>query len=73
MQALTDPDVGEEFLLGQARVLDAGRFDTLVKNWALRADPDAADRRWKDEADREELTLARTTDGWHGTLWLTPA
>ena len=73
IEALSHPELGEQFLVEQARALDAGRFDTLLKNWALRADPDAADRRWKAESDREEFSLARTTDGWHGTVWLTPA
>ncbi|MDD9206882.1 DUF222 domain-containing protein [Georgenia sp. 10Sc9-8] len=73
IQALSHPELGEQFLVEQASALDASRFDTLLKSWALRADPEAADRRWKAESDREEFSLARTTDGWHGTIWLTPA
>ncbi|WP_127571865.1 HNH endonuclease signature motif containing protein [Georgenia faecalis] len=70
IRVLADPDVGEGFLIRQARVLDAGRFHTVMKNWALRADPAAGDRRWRDESEREELSLAKTLDGYHGKVWL---
>ncbi|WP_434056513.1 DUF222 domain-containing protein, partial [Georgenia wangjunii] len=73
IRVLADPDVGEEFLLGQARVLDASRFNTLMKNWVLRADPGAGDRRWKEESEREEVSLARTLEGYHGKVWLSEA
>ncbi|MEE6274674.1 DUF222 domain-containing protein, partial [Georgenia sp. MJ206] len=73
IRVLGDPDVGEEFLLAQARVLDASRFNTLMRNWVLRADPGAGDRRWKEESEREEVSLARTLDGYHGKVWLCEA
>ncbi|MFC4555674.1 HNH endonuclease signature motif containing protein [Georgenia faecalis] len=71
--ALSHPAIGEDWLLAQARALDAGRFHVVVKNWALRADPGAGDRGWKEETDREEFSLAKTLDGYHGRIWLTEA
>lgn len=67
---LVDPDLGEEFLVDQARQLDAGRFATLVKSWAIAADPDAADRAWREADAQEELTIAPTLGGYHVAGWL---
>ncbi|GAA4285867.1 HNH endonuclease signature motif containing protein [Georgenia daeguensis] len=70
---LKDPHVGEDFLLTHARNLGATEFTHLVKHWADRADPAAADRTYQEETDREHLTLAPTTDGYHLSGWLTLA
>ncbi|WP_164737391.1 HNH endonuclease signature motif containing protein [Georgenia sp. SYP-B2076] len=67
---LTDHALGEAFLLSHAVVMDAEAFTHLVKHWATRTDPSAADRAWKDEAVREELVLAKTTGGYHVQGWL---
>src|SRR5690606_25849425 len=67
---LTDPDLGEAFLIAQAREMDAGTFAKLVKHWAITADPEAADRAWREAGTKEELTLARTLDGYHLAGWL---
>src|SRR5690606_6870770 len=57
---LADPEIGEEFLVEQAKVLDAHRFSRLVRAWATRADPDAADRNWREDTAREEVSLSAT-------------
>jgi Domain of unknown function (DUF222) len=72
-ERLTDPDLGEGFLLAHARTLGATEFTHLVKHWAYRADPAAADRTYREDSDKEHLTLAPTTGGYHLTGWLTTA
>ncbi|MFC7405903.1 HNH endonuclease [Georgenia alba] len=67
---LTDERHGESFLLEHAGILDAGRFNTLVRRWATAADPDMAERAWREESGREEVTLAPTLDGYHLQGWL---
>jgi hypothetical protein len=67
---LADAELGEEFLVERAKELGAADFTQLVQHWAVRTDPDAADRAWKDEGDRAELTIAETTGGYHLAGWL---
>ncbi|WP_127130199.1 HNH endonuclease signature motif containing protein [Georgenia sp. SYP-B2076] len=69
---LTDPDVGEDFLLGHAKTLDAADFTLALQDWGTRADPDATDRAYQEQTLREEFTLAKTTDGYHARGWLSP-
>src|SRR5699024_4442512 len=61
---LADPDRGEAFLLPMAQRMDAGQFNLAVKAWAVRADPDGADRAWRDTGDAAEICLAPTMGGW---------
>ncbi|MHB1063954.1 MAG: HNH endonuclease signature motif containing protein [Georgenia sp.] len=68
---LRDPEMGEDFLVEQAKVMGAPEFLHLVKHWAIRTDPDAADRSWKSDADRQELVVAPTLGGYHVQGWLT--
>ncbi|RPF26139.1 DUF222 domain-containing protein [Georgenia muralis] len=63
-------DLGEDFLLGHATTMDAHGFTLALRHWALRADPDAADRAYRADADREEFYLAETTDGYVPGGWL---
>lgn len=67
---LGEDQCGEAFLLEQATVLDADRFARLVRSWAAATDPDAADRAWREEGDRQAITLAPTLDGYHVQGWL---
>lgn len=67
---LADADLGEEFLVAQGRAMDAATFTKLVRGWAIAADPEAADRSWREDDGREEFTLARTMDGYHVAGWL---
>ncbi|MFH5823890.1 DUF222 domain-containing protein [Georgenia sp. AZ-5] len=67
---LRDPDVGEAFLLQHAKRLDASDFTVAVQQWGLRADPDAADRAYREDGAREEFYLAETTDGFVPGGWL---
>lgn len=69
-EMLSHPELGEAFLLDQAHTWDATVFHRVVKHWALRADPEAADRSWREDAGKEQFSLARTLDGWSGRLWL---
>ncbi|MEE6288738.1 DUF222 domain-containing protein [Georgenia sp. MJ173] len=67
---LVDPVMGEAFLVDQAQVMDAGTFTKVVKAWAIRVDPEAADRRWREDDAKEKFTVAPTTDGFHVEGWL---
>jgi hypothetical protein len=69
-EQLGDGEMGEEFLVERAKELGAADFTRLVQHWAVRTDPDAADRSWKDDGDRAELTIAETTGGYHLAGWL---
>ncbi|WP_341358060.1 DUF222 domain-containing protein [Georgenia sp. M64] len=60
---LADPEMGEEFLVGCAAGLDVARFTRLVAHWAIRTDPDAADRSYADDLDREELFISDVPGG----------
>ena len=67
---LSDATMGEAFLVEQAQAMHAGSFTKLVKTWAVQADPEAADRNWRDSGAKEELTLSPTLDGFHVAGWL---
>ncbi len=67
---LADEDLGEAFLVEQAHSMDAGTFGKLVRSWAIAADPEAADRAWRDAGTKEQFTLSRTLDGYHLAGWL---
>ncbi|WP_159620457.1 HNH endonuclease signature motif containing protein [Ruania rhizosphaerae] len=69
-ERLADAEVGEQFLLEQARVLDADSFTRLVKTWAIRADPDAADRNWREDSGKEHFFVSATTAGRRLDGWL---
>jgi len=69
-ERLRDEEVGEDFLLAHARDLDASAFDVAVKHWGLRADPEAADRAYVEDSEREEFYLSETTDGYVPGGWL---
>nr|WP_227993079.1 HNH endonuclease signature motif containing protein [Pseudactinotalea sp. HY160] len=70
---LADPDIGETFLVTSASRLDAGTFTSVAKEWAIAADPDAADRAWREDGAKEDVTLAHTIDGYHLQGWLDEA
>ena len=67
---LSDDDLGEAFLVEQAQRMDAGSFAKLVTSWAIACDPEAADRAWREDGAKEQLTLSRTMDGYHLNGWL---
>ncbi|SEE81544.1 HNH endonuclease signature motif containing protein [Ruania alba] len=69
-ERLSHPDVGEDFLVAQARVLDADSFTKLVKTWAVRADPEAAERNWREDSAKEHLFVSATTAGRRVDGWL---
>ncbi|SED70678.1 HNH endonuclease signature motif containing protein [Ruania alba] len=69
-ERLSHPDVGEDFLVAQARVLDADSFTRLVKTWAVRADPEAAERNWREDSAKEHLFVSATTAGRRVDGWL---
>ncbi len=69
-EALTHEEVGEAFLVEHAKAMDAGTFTKLVRSWSAAADPQGADRAWREKGSKEELTLSQTTDGWHLNGWL---
>lgn len=72
-EMLGHPELGERFLLEQAQQHDATVFTRVVKHWALRADPEAGDRRWREDTGREQFSFAQTMDGWAGQIWLNEA
>ncbi len=69
-ERLHDEAVGEEALIDSAKRLDASRFAVLTRHWSHRADPEAADRAYVEDSDREEFYLAETTDGYVPGGWL---
>src|SRR5699024_4967282 len=69
-QQLTDPEMGEGFLVEQATRLPAEAFAKVVAAWALRTDPEAADRAWREKDAAEELFLSPTMDGYALNGWL---
>lgn len=73
IEALTSPVVGEQFLVDQARQLDAGDFAKVLRAWAIAADPSGADGAYAEDADRQELVLAKALHGYHVQGWLTDA
>lgn len=69
-EQLRDPNVGEAFLVDQAERLSVEMYTRLVKEWAICADPEAADRGWREEGAREELFLSQVLDGADLRGWL---
>lgn len=69
-QQLTDPEMGEGFLVEQATRLPVEAFAKVVAAWALRTDPEAADRAWREKDAAEELFLSPTMDGYALNGWL---
>src|SRR5690625_3922887 len=67
---LADSEHGEDFLVAKAQEMDAGTYAKLVRAWAIAADPEAADRAWREADGKEELTLAHTLGGYHVAGWL---
>lgn len=68
--ALSHGEVGESFLVEQAKFQAVPQFRRLVNAWAHRADPDAGDARWQKHRDDEYLVLAKTLGGYHLQGWL---
>ena len=73
LDRLTDPERGEGYLLDQARGVDATRFAKIAKSWAIETDPQGADRAWRADAAKEDLTLTPAEEGYRIRGWLTPA
>jgi hypothetical protein len=73
LAALARDDIGEAYLVERAGELGAADFARVVKHWAVRADPAAADRGWAASMTREELVLSKTLDGYHLQGWLSEA
>ncbi|MFD1507479.1 DUF222 domain-containing protein [Georgenia yuyongxinii] len=72
-EKLVDPEVGEHMLLEYARTLDASDFAIAAAQWGLRADPEAADRAYREDMATEEFHLAETTGGYVPSGWLSTA
>ena len=47
-------------------------FRTFLKRWACRADPDAADAQYREDAEGFTVQLSRTTDATVGRMVLSP-
>lgn len=69
-ELLLDPECGEEFLIASATQIDANQFSRVVDQWAVMADPEAADRGWREASAKEEVFLSPTLDGYHLSGWL---
>ncbi|WP_448073015.1 DUF222 domain-containing protein [Georgenia yuyongxinii] len=72
-ERLADPDVGEHLLVEYARTLDASDFTVAAAQWGLHADPEAADRAYREDMATEEFYLAETTGGFVPSGWLSTA
>lgn len=69
-EQLLDDEMGEKFLVDQAARLDADMFTQVVKVWATRSDPEAADRSWREQTAARELYLSQVLDGTDIRGWL---
>lgn len=69
-EQLTDPEMGEDFLVEQATRLPVEAFSKVVAAWAVRTDPEAADRDWREQGAAEEVFLSPTLDGYALNGWL---
>lgn len=69
-ERLLDGEVGEAFLVAQAAKMEADTFSTLVKEWATRTDPEAADRNWREQTAQRELYISQVLDGTDVRGWL---
>jgi hypothetical protein len=69
--ALTHPDRGESWLLGQAG-LGVDAYQRLVARWCDTVDPHAADDRYREARDSHYLDVAATLDGTHVQGFLEP-
>ncbi|MGC5616085.1 DUF222 domain-containing protein [Georgenia sp. Z1491] len=67
---LDDDGLGEAFLVAQAEIMHANDFARVVKKWATMADPEAADRAWREADSKEELSISPTLGGYHVNGWL---
>ena len=64
-------ECGEAFLVEQAKDHGAQQFRDLTRRWAAAADVEADERGFKQASDREYVTLAPTTGGYHLAGFLT--
>lgn len=62
---LDDPEMGEAFLLDLAPKLSVDDFRRAVKHWATLADPEAAERNWREESAQEEVFLSAVGDSYY--------
>lgn len=69
-ELLLHPESGEEFLVASATQIDANQFSRVVDQWAVMADPESADRGWREASSKEEVFLSPTMDGYLLSGWL---
>ena len=69
-EQLLDGQMGEAFLVAQAAKLEADVFTRVVKAWATRTDPEAADRNWREQTAQRELFISQVLDGTDIRGWL---
>lgn len=68
---LSDPLHGENFLVDNAKRMDAGKFSKVAAAWAIETDPEGADRQWRQDVAKEEFNLLRTNEGYQISGWFT--
>lgn len=69
-ERLKDPKLGEAALVTKAKRMNATEFDKEVKRWATRHDPAGADRQWRKDITKEELTIVPFDHGTKISGWL---
>src|SRR5699024_3699486 len=69
-EQLLDEEMGEAFLVAQAAQMDVDVFSRVVKAWAVRTDPEAADRRGRVQSAQRELFLSQVLYGTDIRGWL---
>ena len=67
---LGDEVMGEGFLVAQAARMNVEDFAQVVKSWALRTDPEAGDRNWRERDATRELFVSQVLDGTDIRGWL---
>lgn len=68
-ERLADPLKGEAYLIRRAKEMDAGKFSKFAAGWSIEADPKAADRTWRKQTAKQELSLAPSDDGYYVKGW----
>ncbi|WP_159620642.1 HNH endonuclease signature motif containing protein [Ruania rhizosphaerae] len=71
IEHLADTHTGEAFLVQQAKLLPPDSFARVLAAWTIRADPEGADRNWREQSTAEHVHLSSTLDGYQLDGWLT--
>lgn len=64
LDALACEEMGEGFLVDAASQMSVEEFTKVAKHWAIMADPNGAERSWREEGANGEVYLSPTLGGY---------